>query len=786
MKKNIILFYFLISFTMLHAQFKVRFIVKEKTAIHHDSIYITGTFNKWDSLANNNYLMQPYGENEKSIVLTLKAGPVAYKFTRGNWLKVEKLNNGKEVADRHIFINKDTTLRDSVSAWRDLLITDKQYALTRQKSDTARVSILTSIASNYAFWPECYNADSALFYAQKALLLQQTIIDSYEYKSLANNGFSNQVMYLKEIVAGLFHALGNYPKALEIRFENLKLAEKEKDKFIMISAVRNITTDYISMKDYPKVLNYGKSMDSVLNTLNSDNPRFQREKWTTNNIISTAYYNLRALDSALYFAKKMNALDIYKTREDSAFYLAAGSLLLADIYAEKGDSKSAYSYYRQVIPNATEIYAVQYIARAYSGMARLYQKENKIDSALIYAKQSLAFFQKYKIDVQAWGENSDSYIAEISPLIAGLYKTNNQLDSAYKYLHLSVDIKDNLYNVGKIRQFQTLTFNETVRHEQLNQQIKEAQQQYKTKVKLYGLISIIAVILALAFVQYRNIRQKQKANTILQMQKQEIERTLIELRTTQSQLIQAEKMASLGELTAGIAHEIQNPLNFVNNFAEVSRELLDEMKEELVNGNSIEAIALADSVKLNLEKINHHGKRADSIVKGMLQHSRTSTGQKEPTDINSLADEYLRLSYHGLRAKDKSFNASMKTNFDTEIGKINVVPQEIGRVILNLINNAFYAVTEKKKSNFNGYEPVVSVSTQKIGQKVEIRVRDNGNGIPQKVLDKIFQPFFTTKPSGEGTGLGLSLSYEIITKGHDGELKVETKEGEFTEFIVIL
>jgi signal transduction histidine kinase len=263
-----------------------------------------------------------------------------------------------------------------------------------------------------------------------------------------------------------------------------------------------------------------------------------------------------------------------------------------------------------------------------------------------------------------------------------------------------------------------------------------------------------------------------------------LQKSLEELKATQQQLIQSEKMASLGELTAGIAHEIQNPLNFVNNFSEVSNELLDEMKNELAIGNRQSAIDIAGDVKQNLEKIIHHGRRADSIVKGMLQHSRTSSGQKELTDINALCDEYLRLAFHGLRAKDKSFNAAMKTDYDDSIGLIKIIPQDVGRVLLNLINNAFYAVTEKKNHNYNGYEPVVSVSTKKNGNKVWIAVADNGMGIQQKILDKIFQPFFTTKPTGQGTGLGLSLSYDIVTKGHRGELKVETKEGEGTEFII--
>ena len=266
----------------------------------------------------------------------------------------------------------------------------------------------------------------------------------------------------------------------------------------------------------------------------------------------------------------------------------------------------------------------------------------------------------------------------------------------------------------------------------------------------------------------------------------ELQTSIANLKSTQSQLIQSEKMASLGELTAGIAHEIQNPLNFVNNFSEVNAELIDEMKSELATGNQQQAAIIADDVKQNLEKILHHGKRADAIVKGMLQHSRSSSGVKELTDINALCDEYLRLAYHGIRAKDKSFNATMKTDFDPTILKIKIIPQDIGRVVLNLLTNAFYAVGEKKKPASKDYEPTVTVSSKKIGTKVEIRVTDNGNGIPQKVLDKIFQPFFTTKPTGQGTGLGLSLSYDIVTKGHGGELKVETMEGQGSEFIIVL
>ncbi len=285
----------------------------------------------------------------------------------------------------------------------------------------------------------------------------------------------------------------------------------------------------------------------------------------------------------------------------------------------------------------------------------------------------------------------------------------------------------------------------------------------------------------------------EKAHRKLQQAHEELATSHKELKDTQQQLIQSEKMASLGELTAGIAHEIQNPLNFVNNFAEVSADMIDEMFEEMEKGNSEDIKAITEDIKQNLDKINHHGKRASSIVKGMLEHSRAGDRQKELTDINVLADEYLRLAYHGLRAKDKSFNAEFKTDFDESIPKVNVLAQDIGRVLLNMINNAFYAVSTKAKEGIENYVPSVVVSTKKLKGKIEIRVKDNGNGIPKKIKDKIFQPFFTTKPTGEGTGLGLSLSYDIIAKGHGGELNVKSKNGKGlpagqagTEFIVVL
>jgi signal transduction histidine kinase len=301
------------------------------------------------------------------------------------------------------------------------------------------------------------------------------------------------------------------------------------------------------------------------------------------------------------------------------------------------------------------------------------------------------------------------------------------------------------------------------------------------------LVQALASAFSIAYSRYEDFRQLEKV-------KNDVEHALTELRSTQTQLIHSEKMASLGELTAGIAHEIQNPLNFVNNFSEVSADLLEDMVEGILIGNMEEVKAITEDLRQNLEKINHHGKRASDIVKGMLQHSRSNSGRKEAVDINLLAEEYLRLAYHGLRAKDKSFNADFKTDLDESIPKINVSGQDLGRVFLNLINNAFYAVSEKQIKEGKDYKPIVKLTTRRMSpdgegqgeENIRISIKDNGPGIPEIIRDKIFQPFFTTKPTGQGTGLGLSLSYDIITKGHHGSLEVVTEEGSGTEFIIIL
>ena len=429
---------------------------------------------------------------------------------------------------------------------------------------------------------------------------------------------------------------------------------------------------------------------------------------------------------------------------------------------------SALAYYRTALPLVNR----KDIIETYNGIATLYRETGNLDSSIYYASEVL----------QKWTEVSyQRGLLQAAAILAQDYRSSNQRDSLIKYLDLSIALGNKLYNQQNERDIQNLSFNEQLKRDEIMRQ----QQQYRNQLRLNATLGISFTLLAVALLLWRNNRNKQKAYALLQQQKKETESAYEQLKSTQTQLIQSEKMASLGELTAGIAHEIQNPLNFVNNFSEINKEMIAEMKEEIDKGNYDEVKVIAKDIEDNEEKINHHGKRADAIVKGMLQHSRASTGQKELTNINAIADEYLRLSYHGMRAKDKEFNATIETDFDESLGKINIVPQDIGRVLLNLYNNAFYALAEKKQQQGENYKPTISVNTKRVNDTVEIIVKDNGNGIPQKIVDKIFQPFFTTKPTGQGTGLGLSLSYDII-KAHGGEIKVETREGEGTEFIIKL
>ena len=501
-------------------------------------------------------------------------------------------------------------------------------------------------------------------------------------------------------------------------------------------------------------------------------------------MLGATYIGLNKLDSALLFEHK--AIE-YSDKSGYKKYRGQIFEFMGSIYLKQGRYDSAKRYFNQGIQTNEEQNNLPFLANIYILLADMYNQTGKTDSSLYYSKKGLYIYKSV-------GELPGMLNAYMS--LSATYKLQNNIDSAFLYQGLALAAKDSLNDVRKINQFQNIGFDEQLKRKELEKKKTETENRVRTMAMMAGII----VVLLIATILFRNNRSRKKANELLQKQKDEIEiqkktveETLSNLKSTQSQLIQSEKMASLGELTAGIAHEIQNPLNFVNNFSEVSNELIGELRirNEELKIEDQETKELLSDISQNLQKINHHGQRAADIVKGMLQHSRSSSGVKETTDINVLCDEYLRLSYLGLRAKDKSFNATMKTEFDASIGNINIIPQDIGRVVLNLLTNAFYAVGEKssilnhQSENEISFEPTVSISTKKVDGKVEIKVSDNGGGIPQKVLDKIFQPFFTTKPTGQGTGLGLSLSYDIV-KAHGGELKVETKENIGTTFIIAL
>ncbi|MBS1523134.1 MAG: GHKL domain-containing protein [Bacteroidetes bacterium] len=406
----------------------------------------------------------------------------------------------------------------------------------------------------------------------------------------------------------------------------------------------------------------------------------------------------------------------------------------------------------------------------------------------MHQADSCIYYAKTAVDHAKLDRNPDQ-VQRATTLLTNEYKAVNDYKNAFYYQEITQQAKDSLFSQQKTLQFQNLVFNEKQRQQEA--QAKEIA--YQNKIRFYTLLGVLVVFVLIAAILLFANSQRKKANSTLKQQndqieaqRKDLEKTIADLKNTQRQLIQSEKMASLGELTAGIAHEIQNPLNFVNNFSEVNTELIEEMELELDKGGISEVRSLTSDIKANQQKISQHGKRADFIVKGMLQHSRASTGEKQLTNINVLADEFFKLSFHGLRAKDKSFNAEMVTHFDPDLPKVNVVQQDIGRVLLNLINNAFYAVNQKAKTAGADYKPTVELSTSHTADQIEIKVKDNGNGIPESIKGKIMQPFFTTKPTGEGTGLGLSLSYDIVVKGHGGKINIESKEGEGSEFIIDL
>jgi two-component system NtrC family sensor kinase len=640
-----------------------------------------------------------------------------------------------------LFLSACVNAANAQTAYLDSL----KGVLSITAEDTARVLLLSEIS----LWSIFSNPDTSLQLAKEGIRLAQRL------------NYPKGEAYCKRSSGFFFWSTGDYTTAIKLAFTGIPYAEKSKDLDLLEWLYSLLLNAYRDNGDFDEAIRYDRKSRGLYQKLNhSINAKDDA-------ITASIYYGMGDLDSARHY--------IELSMQQGGISDGWTCMVKGQILTKANEFDSALHYFSLGGQMFLDDNNFKDLTNLYQSISTLYRSAGDIDSSIHYATSGLQIARLKSFEKEHF---------VLCSLLADLYD-GVKSDSTLKYYKLAMVAKDSLFNKEKTKQVLSVQFDEELRQ----QEIINAEIQYKNRLKTYGLIAGLIIFLVVAVILWLNNLQKKRANLQLQQQKKKVESTLSELRSTQAQLIQSEKMASLGELTAGIAHEIQNPLNFVNNFSEVNNELIDELKEEAEKGNIDEVKIIADDIKENSEKINHHGKRADAIVKGMLQHSRSSSGTKEPTDINALCDEYLRLAYHGLRAKDKSFNTTLETNFDSGIGQVKIVPQDIGRVILNLINNAFYAAPLPPEGGFKDpdykHNPTVWVRTKKVGDKVFISVRDNGPGIPQKILDKIFQPFFTTKPTGQGTGLGLSLAYDII-KEHGGDIKVETKEGEGSEFIIQL
>ena len=653
------------------------------------------------------------------------------------------------------------------------LLDSLEKRLATLPNDTNRVNTLTKIAVIYSNT----NVEKSILLGEEALKLSRKL---------------NYAEGLRKILAPLsfqYSISGQWAKGLELALEGKE--RYKNDLYALGNYINMAKLAYEKQGDYKRCLE--ECHENIRMFKNHPEIAFNPvHKWATYMTASQMFSKEQQADSALIYAFKcLSCAQSIKFNATHFVGYAHNTIGIGYLAQNKPDSAIAHLHIMHSAMEQTNNPFTLQETQIY--LANAMQMKGVLDSMHYYAKTAYDGAAKMGNDVNEMNAALilSEYFEKIDPIKSLFYLKNHNA------------IKEKLFTQDQTNKRYFLE------SEQRNKLAELEKKEINTKNRIRQntlLVGLFTLILLAGVLIYTN-RRKKLLNDKLNQQKLQIESqnqdlvnsglelalknsaletTLADLRITQAQLIQSEKLASLGELTAGIAHEIQNPLNFVNNFAEVSAEMLGEMKEEIKAGNTSEVIAIADDLEQNLNKINHHGQRASSIVKGMLEHSRASTGVKEPTDINALADEYLRLAYHGLRAKDNNFNVTMETHFDPSLPKIEVIPQDINRVLLNLINNAFYAVNEKAKSGIKSYQPTVTVNTIKMGDAIEISIKDNGNGVPEAIKDKIFQPFFTTKPTGQGTGLGLSLSYDIITKGHGGSIHVVSSTGEGSEFILNL
>ena len=604
-----------------------------------------------------------------------------------------------------------------------------------------------------------------------------TALSYYEqsYKLAKKNNLQKALPGIQNNIGLIYFNKGSYSPALHEFYEALTIAEKNNDAFVVGSILNNIATIHFfqnkmedAESDYRKMLKIAADMADTVG-------------------IIMAYNNIGEVDlkqdSALKALTNLQLASRLALISNNVEMQAASAKTLGLVYARLDSLQKAEAYFNTAITLAKKQGSTITAGKALIGLADVQLKEQKLQPALHNGLEGLQL-------AQLMGQIE--LLRDGNEVVATIYEAMKEGNLAIKHYKLYKVYSDSMHNFETERAALT---------QQADYEFskKEAVFQRKTLQQQWVIISAVACIIFICIIAFiinrnrkkldRNNKLLNRQNLVIEARQKEAEDALNKLRETQKQLIQSEKMASLGELTAGIAHEIQNPLNFVNNFSEVNNELIGEIEDEIHKEKTEPDEQLLKEllydVKANNEKIVYHGKRADMIVKGMLQHSRQSATAKEPTDVNALCSEYARLGYLGFRAKNKGFNAAIITDFDEGTGKVKLVPQDVGHVLTNLFNNAFYAVMERQKNDDESYDPLVSVQTKNTGTGIKIIVSDNGNGIPGNIIDKIFQPFFTTRPTGQGTGLGLSLAYDIV-KAHSGEINVETKEGEGTKFIISL
>jgi signal transduction histidine kinase len=604
------------------------------------------------------------------------------------------------------------------------------------------------------------NFDSAIYYHEKGLAFSQKINDKKLQSKILNN------------MGAVYASKGNYPTAVSYYLDALKLAEANKDKVQISAEYLNLGSIYYYQQNYTDAIrSYLRALDLVKEIRDTVGICVTTQNLGSVYRLTKEYDKAKQyLNESLQWVRHLNYPEM--------FFLA--SIELAQTYADTDSLNKAIELFSAVIGSANAQKDDLSVSQAYLGKAKALLKSGQPKAALPFADSGLQ---------KALRIGQNKQVKEGYYLLADIYEALGYFDRSLANFKQYKIYADSLNNIESERAVAVMEAEYAYSKKELQFQRKSLQQKWIIFSALAGMLSMGVII----FVINRNRRATNISNQTLRAKNAEIENqklklqeALTNLKETQNQLIQAEKMASLGEITAGIAHEIQNPLNFINNFSGVTKELLDETVEELKAGNTTVFDELIEDIKGNLDKIEHHGKRADGIVKSMLYHSRTTVGKKEPILINEICDEYLNLAYHGMRAKDKTFYSKIEKEFDVNAGKMEVIPQDLGRVLLNILNNAFFAVNERKATEGAIFLPVIALRTEKKVGYVKIIIEDNGKGIPDEIKSKIFQPFFTTKPTGSGTGLGLSISYDIITKLHNGFIDIESVPNEYTRFIISL